>query len=384
MKNKEKYVGLKEKKKFYLDEFYKLSKGMLMQLGEMDYPIYDKLIIILQEKIHSKIIGYPITANKTPELITKWYKEKYKLNIKPKEVIIHTGALTAILTILNTFLEDKSLVLIDNPVYVKFKEIIFSSKFKLVENILDEKGNSYIHNFYKLEENLKKADAYILCSPHNPSGTIWGKEELRVISFLCDKHSVLLISDEVHGDLTFKDYKFISMIEMNSNAIVINSNSKSFNLSGLSIAYTICNNLLYNEMIRNEMNNYNLKNENTLNLLALEVVYINGLEWLTNTVNRIQYNYDYLQEALIRLLPKLKIFELQASYFIWIDFSEYFFSERDFESFLIDKCKIIPLFGKNFGEKYQYFIRVNIAVDLIEIKKFIHRISSNIFGMATM
>lgn len=239
-------------------------------------------------------------------------------------------------------------------------------------------------DFEDLDKKLKdsRVKIMVLCSPHNPVGRVWQKQELEKLGKLCLKHNVLVISDEIHSDLIYKEYKHIPFAsickEFADISITCTAPSKTFNLAGLQTS----NIIIPNEKLRTA---YNLTMENTginrLNLfgyIACETAYRKGEEWVSQLIDYLEGNKEFLKQYVKTNIPKLKVIEPEGTYLIWIDCRELGMTKSELKLFMLEKAGVAFDEGYIFGKEGEGFERINIACQRSILEKALKRIKKAI------
>ncbi|MBN8827873.1 MAG: pyridoxal phosphate-dependent aminotransferase [Sphingobacteriia bacterium] len=349
------------------------NNAIPMWVADMDFKCPQVIFDELTKVISHGILGYPLISDNYYKSVRNWFSNNHNMQLEINNIIPTTGVLPSLRTIVEEFTFKDDNIIIQTPVYYMFEEIIKDSDRKVLYNplIYNEDG-SYNINFHHLNELLKyKPKIFILCSPHNPVGRIWQKEELVKIINYCNKNGILLIADEIHCDLIAPGFKFHSLgsfsKEMLNNIIILNSPTKTFNLAGLRGG----NAFIFNEEIRarfkKRLNLHGANKLNTFYIKATEIAYSQAAPWLTSLNNYLKNNYLYIQDFINKNLPQIKLTPLEATYLVWMNYENLKISEDQ----LISKLEKDVIFspGSKFGENGKGFIRLNIATPLEVIKK---------------
>ncbi|HJE03622.1 MAG TPA: aminotransferase class I/II-fold pyridoxal phosphate-dependent enzyme, partial [Aliarcobacter thereius] len=234
-----------------------------MWVADMDFEVAPKIVESIIKKANHKIFGYTIISDKYYEAEISWSKKRFNFDLKKEWIEATTGVIPSLSTILQTFCKKGDKVLIQSPVYHYFNIAIKRNELEILTNNLVYKNSNYEINFEDFENKLKneKPKLFILCNPHNPVGRVWRKDELIKMGELCLKYNVLVISDEIHRDLVFKDYSFIPFAsiceDFLQNSITCTSATKTFNLAGLKAS----NIIVANQDLRVKLNENLVKNE---------------------------------------------------------------------------------------------------------------------------
>lgn len=319
--------------------------------------------------------GYNYCDKEYYDAVINWYLSMYGLEIAPEWILPTMGVVFSVNII--TKLAAKSKVLIQTPVYHHFFKIPKYNNLELVINKLEPREDTYFIDFVDLEEKLKTVEVFILCNPQNPVGRVWSKEELEKIVMLCKKYNVFLISDEVHADIMLFGNKFTSVgnfFMVYDNIALVSSPSKTFNVAGLQTA----NIIIKNSIMRNQINKYLgdmiYRTPNIFGVNALVSAYTIGSSFVIKQNKHIEKNYLYLKNFFSLNIPLAKVYDLQATYLVWIDFSYTLLKSSD----LIEKFseyKVLLSDGSTFINEESSFVRINIACPFKVLKTALQRIN---------
>ena len=264
-------------------------------------------------------------------------------------------------------------VLIQPPVYYPFAAAIRNTGRKVVTNPLLLKDGQYEIDFEDFEEKAKGCKLFILCNPHNPGGRVWTKDELERLAAICLKHKVLMISDEIHADLTLPPYQHTPLAtlskEVAENCVTFSSASKTFNMAGLASAYAVIPNAEIRQKFLDKTVGYMLTDGNVFAFQTTVAAYEQGEEWLSQLLSYIQGNIDFLTQYIDQHLPKVKYIVPQASYLIFLDFRQLGLSQKELVSLCTNQAHLALVDGSVFGKEGIGFMRINLASPRSVIEK---------------
>jgi cystathionine beta-lyase len=336
-----------------------------MWVADMDFRVPDCITETFQSLISHGIYGYHLKTSEYYNAIINWMQNRHNLQTSEEGIFFTPGVVPAVNYLIHTFTQKKDKIIVQPPVYYPFFYIIKEAERELVYNQLIEKDNQYYIDFEDLENKAKDAKMLILCSPHNPVGRVWKKEELERIAGICLKNNVFIVSDEIHNDLVFEPNKNISTAslspEIDKITITCHAASKTFNIAGLSTAYVIINNRDLQKSFKKFMHVVLADALNTFGLSAMVTAYTKGEDWLIQLNKYLYNNYLYLKEYIYKNIPQLKISPLEATYMVWIDFRDLNMSDLELKKFIINKAHLGLNDGPTFGPGGQGFQRINIA-----------------------
>ena len=260
------------------------GKLLPMWVADMDFKTAPEIIEDLEKRVKHGIYGYFKLEEDFYQSIINWVKKRHGWNIKKEWIVITPGVVSGLNISVNEFIEKGEGVIVQPPIYPPFYKVIENSEALALNNELIRVDGKYKMNFEELELQAKHAKMLILCSPHNPTGRVWKKEELDKLVEICEKNNLLLVSDEVHSDLIIGDNKHIPVASISSrienNSITFISPSKTFNLAGLSTSIgIIANKDIRNRFVEN-MEKNKIPGTNTFGKLSLQSAYEKGEDWL--------------------------------------------------------------------------------------------------------
>lgn len=354
-----KWDGLKEK--FGED-------GLIsMWVADMDFKAPEQVIEALQKRIEHGVFGYSLISNSYYDSFINWEEKRHGYKVKKEWIRYTPGVVSGIYWIVNIFTKPGDAILVSMPVYYPFHNSVKENGRKLVHSNLINNNGRYEFDYEDFENKIVENDVkiYILCSPHNPVGRVWKEEELDKIMEICQKHNVLVISDEIHHDLILEGKHIPTAIVNNGkyakNIITLTAPSKTFNLAGCKNSFVI----IENEDILKKFDTYantvaRVSNGNLFGYVAAEAAYTYGEEWLSGAIATIKGNYDYMVKELAEKLPQVKVIPLEGTYLSWLDFNTCL-KDEELEEIIQNKCKIAVDYGRWFGEAGKGFIRINLA-----------------------
>ena len=351
-----------------------------MWVADMEIKAPKEVIEALKERCEHGVFGYSYVSDEYYNSVIKWLKEKHNYEIKKEWLRFTNGVVTAIYCFVNIFTKVDDAVLILTPVYYPFHNAVKDNNRKLITCDLKNTDGYFTIDYEEVEKKIveNKVKLFIQCSPHNPAGRVWKEEELAKILEICKKHNVLVISDEIHQDITMKGYKHIpSAIVANGkyadNLITVSAASKTFNLAGLIHSNIIISNDELRKKYDEEIKKINQTEINILGMLATQVAYERGSEWLENVKEIIEDNFNYLKTELNKHIPEIIITNLEGTYLVFLDLRKIIPIDK-VKEFIQDKCNLAIDFGEWFGASFKGFIRVNLATDPEIVKKAVESI----------
>ena len=363
-----------------LDKRFGNADLISMWVADMEIKAPKEVIEALKERCEHGVFGYSYVSDEYYNSVINWLKEKHNYEIKKEWLRFTNGVVTAIYCFVNIFTKVDDSILILTPVYYPFHNAVKDNNRKLITCDLKNTDGYFTIDYDEVEKKIveNKVKLFIQCSPHNPAGRVWKEEELARILEICKKHNVLVISDEIHQDITMKGYKHIpSAIVANGkyadNLITVSAASKTFNLAGLIHSNIIISNDELRKKYDKEIKKINQTEINILGMLATQVAYEKGSEWLENVKEIIEDNFNYLKTELNKHIPEITITNLEGTYLVFLDLRKIIPIDK-VKEFIQDKCNLAIDFGEWFGASFKGFIRINLATDPEIVKKAVESI----------
>ncbi len=349
-------------------------------IADMDFKAPAGVLQVYQKLLEHGILGYADTPDTLYTAISNWEQEHFKLAVRKEEILFFSGVLAGITTAIQAFTKPNDVILIHDPVYPPFANIITTNRRQLVRSQLVEENGHFVMDLADMEEKFKQhqVKVMILCNPHNPGGRVWTKKELYQLGELCQKYQVLVLSDEIHQDLVFPPNKMTSFFNAGDGfsdfSLQFTSMTKTFNLAGIknSVVF-VKNEKLRSQLIRKQEENFQ-QEINTFGLVGMEAAYETGEEWLAELLPYIQSNITYTMNFFREQLPKVKIMEPEGTYLLWLDFSEYDLSDKELEERFVHKGKVVLNTGVSYGPSGKQHMRLNVACPRVVLEEGLNRI----------
>ena len=336
-------------------------------VADMDFETAPAVKAELLKVADRGIFGYANLPDEYFESVADFFERRFGYRPDPSHMVYSNGIVAAISSMVRKLTTPGENVLIQAPVYNIFYNSILNNGRNVISNDLVYKNGGYEIDFSDLEEKLKdpQTTLMILCNPHNPVGKIWSREELAQIGELCKKHSVTVISDEIHCAFTVPGKKYVPFASVSDTCAEISaicvSNSKSFNLAGLQSAAVIVKNPTLRHKVWRGINTDEVGEPNVFAVRANIAAYTKGDEWLDAVVKYIFDNKRFACEYIKENIPSLSATCSEATYLLWIDISKCDKDSRDFARELREKTGLYISNGAAYGSGGEKFIRINLA-----------------------
>ena len=348
-------------------------------IADMDFEVLPEIRQTVHDYAEQLVYGYTYASDGLIEAVQNWEEIQHGYSFDKNALVFIEGVVPAISTAIQAFTKEGDAVLINTPVYPPFARSIKLNHRKLVNNSLVEKDGLFEIDFDQLEKDFVEEDVklYILCNPHNPGGRVWEKEVLEKIGQLCQKHGVLLVSDEIHQDLALFGNKHQSFNTVNEDfkefSLILSSATKTFNIAGTKNSYAIIENPKLRLAFQKRQLANNQHEISGLGYLATEAAYRYGEDWLTELKELIEKHINYVVDVFGKK-TKIKVMKPQGTYLIWLDFSAYDISDEELRKLLRDEAKVILNRGLDFGEEGALHARLNVAMPTSILEEVCQRI----------
>ena len=348
-------------------------------IADMDFEVLPEIRQTVHDYAEQLVYGYTYASDGLIEVVQNWEEKHHSYRFEKDALVFIEGVVPAISTAIQAFTKEGEAVLINTPVYPPFARSIKLNNRRLITNSLVEKDGLFEIDFVQLEKDFVEEDVklYVLCNPHNPGGRVWEKEVLEKIGQLCQKHGVLLVSDEIHQDMALFGHKHQSFNTVNEAfkefSLILSSATKTFNIAGTKNSYAIIENPKLRVAFQKRQLANNQHEISGLGYLATETAYRYGENWLAELKELIEKHINYVVDLLGKK-TKIKVMKPQGTYLIWLDFSAYDISDEELKSLLRDEAKVILNRGLDFGEEGALHARLNVAMPTSVLEEVCQRI----------
>lgn len=340
---------------------------MPLWVADMDFKVSSYIQEAILKQTEHGIFGYSEVQEDYFESVKQWMYHRHNWHVDGKWLIKTPGIVYALAMAVQAFTKEGDGVLIQQPVYYPFSEVIVDNGRKVVSNTLvqDEAGK-YRIDFEDFEEKIvgENIKLFFLCNPHNPVGRVWSEEELIRLGDICYKHHVIVVSDEIHADFVFcgKHNVFANLKEEYKEiCVVATSPSKTFNIAGLQVSNIFIPNPELKRKLRKQIDASGYSQLNVMGLVAAKAAYEHGGEWYEAMHKYVGENIAYTKQFIREKIPAVKVVETEGTYLMWMDFRDLNLSQNELEDLIIKKAKLWLDSGSIFGTAGKGFQRINVA-----------------------
>lgn len=353
-------------------------------VADMDFKTSSYVEDALIARVRHGVFGYSETGSKYFEAVAKWMKTHHDWEIKPQWLIKAPGVVFALAMAVKAYTEEGDAVLIQQPVYYPFSEVIEDNSRVIVSNDLYlGEDNRYHIDFEDFERKIAENNVklFLLCNPHNPSGRVFTREELTRMGDICLEYGVIVVSDEIHHDFVFKGkHTVFSTIkkEYEDISIICTSPSKTFNLASMMISNIFIPNRKLRSEFRKEKEAAGLSQLGVLGLTATEAAYDRGEEWYENMLEYIRGNIEFTKNYVKENLPGVKVVDGEGTYLLWLDFRKTGIDVKELDRRVIYDAKLWLDSGEIFGKTGEGFQRINVATSRAVVRECLERIKNHV------
>lgn len=351
-------------------------------IADMDFKTAPEIIDAIRQRAEHGIFGYSEVKEEYFEALRSWMEEKHGWKIQRQWLVKTPGVVYALAMAIQAYTDPGEGVIIQQPVYYPFQEVILDNQRVLVNNplVLGSDGR-YHMDLEDFERKIveQKVRLFLLCSPHNPVGRVWSRKELEALADICIRHDVIIVSDEIHGDFVFSgQHQVLADLneELKNRTITCTSPSKTFNLAGLQISNIFIANPILRKKFKERIAASGYSQLNTLGLTACEAAYRSGGEWHRELMEYLRDNLEFLKDYLKAYLPQIRLIEPEGTYLIWLDFRGLNLTEAELEELIVHSAGLWLDSGNMFGKPGEGFERINIACPRSLLEKALKQLES--------
>lgn len=351
---------------------------MPMWVADMDFRAPDEIVSRMRQLCDFGVYGYTMVTDSYFDAVRNWFSSRFDWEVERKWLVTTPGVVFALSAAVKAFTEPGEGVLIQRPVYYPFTEVVENNGRVVVNSSLRYDKGSYAIDYEDLEAKLARDDVklMLICSPHNPVGRVWTRDELSKVCRLCLKYNVKMVSDEIHADFVFANREHVPLASLSEqvreNCVVCTAPSKSFNLAGLQISNIFIPNRDMRHAFRRELEKTGLFGVNMVGLCACQAAYESGGEWLDQLKEYLEGNIQFLKSFVNEHMPRIKVVDTEGTYLVWMDLQE--LNLVDQKDFIVNKAGLWLDTGSMFGDEGRGFERINVACPRAVLEEALNRL----------
>ena len=362
-------------------EAEKDSQVLPAWIADMDFEVLPEIQQAVHDYADQLVYGYTYASEDLINAVLAWERNEHGYTFDKEALVFIEGVVPAISTAIQAFTKEGDAVLINTPVYPPFARSVKLNNRRLITNSLIEQDGLFQIDFEQLEQDIvdNEVKIYVLCNPHNPGGRVWEEDVLEKIGRLCQKYGVLVVSDEIHQDLTLFGHKHQSFNTVSPDfkdfSLILASATKTFNIAGTKNSYAVIENTSLRQKFQKRQLANNQHEISGLGFLATEAAYRYGKAWLTGLKAVLEENIDFVVDYFAKEAPRLRVMKPQGTYLVWLDFSDYGLTDDQLFHLLREEAKVVLNRGSDFGQEGKGHARLNTAAPKTMIKEICRRIA---------
>lgn len=351
-------------------------------VADMDFAAPPQVIRRLTQVSQHGIFGYSEVKGEYFEALSDWYWNYFGWKVEPSWLVKTPGVVYAICTAIRSLTKEGDAVMVQQPVYYPFVESVRENGRRLINNPLVYREGKYQMDFEDMEQKIKehRVKLFLLCSPHNPVGRVWTREELVRLGEICVRYGVIVVADEIHADFVYpgNQHRIFTAInpEFQKHTITCTAPSKTFNLAGLQVSNIFIADREIRGKFQQEMHRGGYSQLNPMGLAACQTAYQSGKEWLEELKKYLWGNLNFLRKFLEDRIPQIHLVEPEGTYLVWLDCRGLGFEEKKLDDFMVHQARLWLDAGVMFGQEGSGFERINIACPRKILEKALKRLES--------
>ena len=356
-----------------------------MWVADMDFRTPSFIVEAIRKRVEHEIFGYTKPSDEYFNSIIRWVDKRYGMKVCKEQIQYVAGIVPGIHHAVCALSEKGDKIMIQPPVYHPFKQVIEGTGRCVMQSPLILRDGRYCMDFDSMRKQIQGCKLYILCNPHNPGGVVWSREELETVADICKESGVIVISDEIHADMTFLPYKHLPFAMVNDwtheNTVTFMAPSKVFNMPGIIASHAI----VFNNDLRERFYLYLEQNDlvmgNAFAYPAVEAAYTQGEDWLKQMLNYVYENIRLVDTSLKQKMPKIKAILPEASFLIFLDCRELGYeTQEQLVDFFVNKARLGLNDGAMFGKEGTGFMRLNVATPRSIVAEAMKRLEDAYLG----
>lgn len=336
-------------------------------VADLDFAVCPDITEALKHRVEHPVYGYAMTPDSYWQSIINWLKKRHDFDVERHELTFVPGVVRGVAYAINYFTNRGDKIIIQQPVYHPFKMVIEGNERVVVNNPLKVTESGYEMDLEHLRKVIEEEHPkmMVLCNPHNPVGIQWDVDVMRELAAICRENGVIVVSDEIHGDLMLYGKPHIPFVEVSDDAaaiaITLGAPSKTFNIPGLVSSWVVVKSKELREPFYNWLETNEFSSPTMFATIGAEVAYTHGEEWLNQLIEYIEGSIAMVEEYLEKNIPQIKVVRPQASFLLWLDCRGLDMSQPALVDLFVKKAHLALNDGTMFGKEGEGFMRLNIG-----------------------
>lgn len=371
----------------HTDRSFGKDRVLPMWVADMDFRSPEPVIQALVQRAQIGLYAYSLPTAEFFDSLVHWMKRRHGWEMQPDWICVTPGVVLALNMLVRTVVGPREKVLIQPPVYYPFSHAIEKAGAQVATNPLIYEGGRYRMDFADLERKVQDPSVkmLILCSPHNPVGRVWTRNELERLGRTCLENDVLIVSDEIHGDLVLRGQRFTPFAALGEDfaqgSVVCTAPSKTFNLAGLQTSCIIVPNEGLRSQFAQTLDRHAVHLINSFGLVAMQAAYEHGEEWLAQVLEYTESNLGYLEQYLDKHIPQIRLVRPEGTYLAWLDCRGLGLDDTALKRLMLNNARVYLDDGVIFGKEGSGFQRMNVACPRAVLTEALERIRVAIAGL---
>ena len=355
-------------------------------VADMDFKAPPSVIKAMQKRLDHGVFGYETMPSGLIPALMGWLHDQHDWDVQKEHILTSPNILTALAMAASLFTKEGDAVIVQPPVFFDFFDVLNENHRQIVQNPLIFDQGQYRMDFEDLENKASnpKAKMIYLCNPHNPVARVWSAEELRTLGDICNRHGVLVVTDEMHGDLVFGGNRYTPFASLGpeyaANCITCISPAKTFNIASCCSAFTLITDDGMRKAFQIENSRLSVNKNNPFANVAMEAAYVSGAPWLKAVISYLERNVELVRESLSHI-PEIELIEPEGTFLLWVNFNGLGLELDELDAFLREKAQWSVTRGHSFGKEGNGFARVNIACTRAKLETALSSLELAVSGL---
>lgn len=366
-----------------LKDYFGVEDALPMWVADMDFATPDFILHAVGKRLEHPVLGYTARSPKFAESLIGWMTARHRWTIDESQITMSPGVVPQLAVCVLAFTNPGDKVIVQSPVYPPFFSTVKDNDRELVVNELINDNGYYRIDFDRFEAQIDdRTRMFILCSPHNPVGRVWSREELERLGEICARRKVLVVSDEIHHDIVFQGFNHTPFPtlsgEIARNSITCVAPTKTFNMAGLNTSAAIIPDKRLKATYDRALYNLHLFLGNVASMQAFEAAYAHGASWLDQMLAYVSGNIDLVQDFLAEHTPEVGLYRPEGTYLLWLDFNSLSSDNEQIKQAMLHHGKIAMNDGLRFGPGGKGYQRLNVACPRTMVEDGLKRIATGV------